>query len=129
MDDLKAWLDLQFEDRLVEPNSALGQAMAYMQTHWETLTRFLSVPGAPLDTNVVERALKLCSRQRKNALFYKTDSSAYIASVLTSLIATCLSAGVNVLDDLVALQAHRAEVFADPSAWLPWTSQAHLAPP
>src|SRR6267142_1108418 len=40
MDDLKAWLDLQCEDRLVEPNSSLGQAIAYMQTHWETLTRF-----------------------------------------------------------------------------------------
>jgi hypothetical protein len=40
LDDLKAWLDLQCEDRLVEPNSSLGQAIAYMQTHWETLTRF-----------------------------------------------------------------------------------------
>src|SRR6266446_4507314 len=129
MDDLKAWLDLQFEDRLVEPNSSLGQAIAYMQTHWETLTRFLSVAGAPLDNNVVERALKLFIRQRKNSLFYKTDYSAYIASVLTSLIATCLYAGINVLDYLVALQEHRAEVFADPSAWLPWTYQAHLAPP
>src|SRR6267378_1065818 len=129
MDDLKAWLDLQFEDRLVEPNSSLGQAIAYMETHWETLTRFLSVPGAPLDNNVVERALKLFIRQRKNSLFYKTDYSAYIASVLTSLIATCLYAGVNVLDYLVALQEHRAEVFADPSAWLPWTYQASLAPP
>jgi transposase len=129
MDDLKAWLDLQFEDRLVEPNSSLGQAIAYMQTHWETLTRFLSVAGAPLDNNVVERALKLFIRQRKNSLFYKTDYSAYIASVLTSLIATCIYAGINVLDYLVALQEHRAEVFADPSAWLPWTYQAHLAPP
>src|SRR5216683_858328 len=129
MDDLKAWLDLQFEDRLVEPNSALGQAIAYMQTHWETLTRFLSVAGAPLDNNVVERALKLFIRQRKNSLFYKTDYSASIASVLTSLIATCIYAGINVLDYLVALQEHRAEVFADPSAWLPWTYQAHLAPP
>src|SRR6266446_3095584 len=129
MDDLKAWLDLQFEDRLVEPNSSLGQAIAYMQTHWETLTRFLSVAGAPLDNNVVERALKLFIRQRKNSLFYKTDYSAYLASVLTSLIATCLYAGINVLDYLVALQEHRAEVFADPSAWLPWTYQAHLAPP
>ena len=129
MDDLKAWLDRQVEDRLVEPNSALGQAMAYMQTHWETLTRFLSVAGAPLDNNVVERALKLFIRQRKNSLFYKTDYSAYIASVLTSLIATCIYAGINVLDYLVALQEHRAEVFADPSAWLPWTYQAHLAPP
>ena len=87
------------------------------------------MPGAPLDNNVVERALKLFIRQRKNALFYKTDYSAYIASVLTSLIATCIYAGINVLDSLVALQEHRAEVFADPSAWLPWTSQAPLAPP
>ena len=85
--------------------------------------------GAPLDNNVVERALKLCIRQRKHSLFYQTDYSASLASVLTSLIAPCLYAGSHVLDSLVALQAHRAEGVADPSAWLPWTSQAPLAPP
>ena len=129
MDGLKQWLQKQGDDHLVEPNSALGKAIAYMQTHWETLTRFLSVVGAPLDNNLVERALKLFIRQRKNSLFYKTEYSASIASVLTSLIATCIYAGVNGLDYLVALQEHRAEVFADPSAWLPWTYQASLAPP
>src|SRR5712691_11021814 len=129
MDELQRWLDQQVEDRLVEPNSALGKAMAYMQGHWETLTRFLSVVGAPLDNNLVERALKLFIRQRKNSLFYKTEHSAYIASVLTSLIATCLHAGVNALDYLVALQEHRKEVFAAPEAWLPWTYQARLVPP
>jgi len=126
MNNLKAWLDKQLEDRLVEPNSALGQAITYMQNHWKTLTRFLSIPGAPLENNVVERALKLFIRQRKNSLFYKSEHSAYIASVLTSLIVTCIYAGGNVLDYLVALQEHRAEVFADPSAWLPWTYQASL---
>src|SRR6266853_4218925 len=129
MDALKRWLATQGNDRLVEPNSSLGKAIAYMQGHWETLTRFLSVPGAPLDNNVVERALKLFIRQRKNSLFYKTEYSAYIASVLTSLMATCIYAGVNVLEYLVALQEYRAEVFADPSAWLPWTYQARLVPP
>jgi hypothetical protein len=68
-------------------------------------------------------------RQRKNSLFYKTEYSAYIASVLTSLIATCCHAGVNALDYLVALQEHRHEVFAAPEAWLPWTYQARLVPP
>jgi hypothetical protein len=34
MDELKVWLDRQIDDRLVEPNSALGQAIAYMQNHW-----------------------------------------------------------------------------------------------
>jgi hypothetical protein len=129
MDDLKSWLDNQIADRLVEPHSSLGQAITYMQTHWETLTRFLSIPGAPLDNNLVERALKLFIRQRKNSLFYKSEHSAYIASVLTSLIVTCIYAGVNVIDYLVALQEHRAEVFADPSAWLPWTYATSRASP
>ena len=129
MDELKRWLDQQVDDRLVEPNSSLGKAVAYMQGHWATLTRFLSVAGAPIDNNLVERALKLFIRQRKTSLFYKTEYSAYIASVLTSLIATCLHAGVNALEYLVALQEHRTEVFADPAAWLPWTSQARLVPP
>lgn len=87
------------------------------------------MPGAPLDHNVVERALKLFIRQRQNSLFYKTAYSASSASVLTRLIATCIYAGGNVLDSLVALQEHRAEVWADPAAWFPWTSQASLAPP
>jgi hypothetical protein len=129
LDELKGWLDQQVDDRLVEPNSALGQAISYMQTHWTTLTRFLEIEGAPLDHNLVERALKLFIRQRHNSLFYKTEYSAYMASVLTSLIVTCIYAGVHVLDYLEALQEHRAEVFGDPSAWLPWTYQASLAPP
>ena len=129
MEALKRWLDKQLDERLVEPNSSLGKAIAYMQGHWDTLTRFLEIAGAPLDNNLVERALKLFIRQRKNSLFYKTEYSAYIASVLTSLIATCLYAGGNALEYLVALQEHRREVFAAPEAWLPWTYHASLAPP
>ena len=129
MDGLHQWLERQCDERLVEPNSSLGKAISYMRGHWKTLTRFLMIPGAPLDTNLVERVLKLFIRQRKNSLFYRTEHSAYIASVLTSLIATCLHAGVNALDYLVALQEHRAAVFADPAAWLPWTYQASRAPP
>ena len=129
MDELKGWLDSQLADRLVEPNSALGQAITYMQNYWQTLTRFLSLPGAPLDNNLVERALKLFIRQRKNSLFYRSEHSAYIASVLTSVIVTCIYAGVNVVDYFVALQEHRAEVFADPEAWLPWTYCTSRASP
>jgi transposase len=125
---LKTWLDQQTMDRLVEPNSSLGKAVSYLLGHWEPLTRFLTVPGAPLDNNTAERALKLCIRQRKNSLFYATEHSAYIASLLTSVIATCLHAGVNALEYLVALQEHRQEVFANPSAWLPWNYPAALVP-
>jgi transposase len=125
---LKTWLEEQTAQRRVEPNSSLGQAITYMLGHWETLTRFLTVPGAPLDNNVAERALRLCIRQRKNSLFYATEHSAYIASLLTSVIAPCLQAGVNALDYLVAVQEHHQEVFAQPAAWLPWTYPAALVP-
>ena len=125
---LKAWLEQQTAQRLVEPNSSLGKAMAYVLGHWKTLTRFVEEPGAPLDNNTAERALKLCIRQRKNSLFYATEHSAYIASLLTSVIATCMQAGVNALDYLVAVQDHRQEVFANPGAWLPWNYPAALMP-
>jgi hypothetical protein len=120
MDELKRWLDQQIDERLVEPNSSLGKAIGYMRRHWNTLTRFLSVQGAPIDNNLAERALKLFIRQRNNSLLYKSPHSAYIASVLTSLIATCIYAGVNAVEYLVALQEHRCEVFLNPAAWLPW---------
>jgi transposase len=128
MKKLKRWLDRQIAQRCVEPNSSVGKAIIYMVDHWATLTRFLTEPGAPIENNVAERALKLVIRQRKNSLFYATEHSAYIASVLTSVIATCVQAGVNALEYLVAVQEHRHEVFANPRAWLPWNYEAALVP-
>jgi transposase len=128
MKKLKRWLEQQTVERLVEPNSSLGKAISYMVDHWEPLTRFLHEPGAPIDNNLAERALKLAIRQRKNSLFYATEHSAYIASILTSVIATCVQASVNALGYLVAIQEHRQEVRANPGAWLPWNYQAALVP-
>ena len=125
---LREWLERQFQDRAVEPNSSLGQAFAYLLKRWETLTQFLRISGAPLDSNTVERALKLIIRQRRNSLFHATAHGAYVAGILTSLIATCVQAGVNALDYLVALQLHRHAVFRQPAAWLPWNDQENLAP-
>jgi hypothetical protein len=105
----------------------LGKAFTYLLNRWQTLTQFLRVEGAPLDSNAVERALKLIIRQRKNSLFYASSHSAAVASILTSLIATCVQAGVNALEYLVALQLHRSAVFHQPAAWLPWNYQENLA--
>jgi hypothetical protein len=117
---LQPWLEQQLSERLVEPQSSLGKAFKYLLKHWEGLTRFLTVIDAPLDNNIVERALKLMIRQRRNSLFFASEHSARVASLLTSLIATAIEAGINVLEYLVALQQNRSAVFADPAAWLPW---------
>jgi hypothetical protein len=52
MDQLHTWLTGQIEQKQVEPNSALGQSINYMLGHWDRLTLFLRVAGAPLDNNV-----------------------------------------------------------------------------
>jgi transposase len=75
MGRLKKWLRDQIEDRKVEPNSGLGEAIGYMRKHWLKLTLFLRMPGAVLDNNICERALKKAILQRKNALFYKTQNA------------------------------------------------------
>ncbi|MEW5805024.1 MAG: transposase [bacterium] len=49
MEQLKVWLAEQIEDKKVEPNSSLGDAVSYMLKYWERLTLFLRVPNAPLD--------------------------------------------------------------------------------
>jgi transposase len=54
MKKLKRWLAQQTAQRLVEPNSSVGKAMGYMVEQWDTLTRFLQEPGAPLDNNLAE---------------------------------------------------------------------------
>jgi len=58
MEKLHTWCQVQFEERKVEPNSGLGEAISYLLKHWEPLTLFLRKAGAPLDNNLVERALK-----------------------------------------------------------------------
>ena len=42
---LKEWMDRQLTERLIEPNSRLGEAIRYLQNHWEGLTLFLRVEG------------------------------------------------------------------------------------
>jgi transposase len=124
---LKAWLDQQFDEHRVEPNSGLGQAIAYMRNRWAPLTLFLRVPGAPLDNNICERALKKAILHRKNALFYKTSNGARVGDVFMSLIHTAELNGTGAFHYLVALQRHHQDVARDPSAWLPWSYQATLA--
>jgi transposase len=58
MEELHRWLEAQFAERKVEPNSGLGKAITYLLRHWRPLTLFLRQAGAPLDNNLVERALK-----------------------------------------------------------------------
>jgi transposase len=124
---LEHWMQTQFAERKIEPNSALGAAILYMQKRWSELTLFLRVEGAPLDNNTSERALKKAILHRKNALFYRTLAGAHVGDVFMSLIHTAELNQVAPFEYLVALQRNAAELTANPAAWMPWNYQATLA--
>ena len=127
MDQMHAWLNTQFEERLVEPNCGLGQAISYLLNHWQKLTLFLEKPGVPLDNNIVERALKKAILHRKNSLFYKTRKGAQMGDLFMSLIHTCELNDVNAFDYLTELLRHIEELQQNPSEWLPWNYRDTLA--
>ncbi|HKB34955.1 MAG TPA: IS66 family transposase [Gemmataceae bacterium] len=126
LQELHAWLNRQLDDRLVEPNSALGGAIRYLLRHWERLTLFLRQAGAPLDNNVCERALKKAILHRKNALFYKTQNGARVGDLFMSLIDTCQLNEVNPFDYLTELQRHADAVADHPELWMPWNYRTAL---
>ena len=127
MDELHGWMTRQIEQRQVEPNSGLGHAIAYMLKHWKKLTQFLHVPGAPLDNNRCERALKKVILHRKNALFYKTANGARVGDLFMSLVYTCQLCGANAFEYLTELQEHLEDVTRAPAGWMPWNYREALA--
>jgi transposase len=129
MTELKNWLNQQFDEKRVEPNSTLGTAIKYLLNHWEKLTLFLRKAGAPLDNNICERALKKAIIHRKNSLFYKTQNGARIGDLYMSLIHTCELNQANPFDYLTELMSHPEEVAAHPERWTPWNYQSHRGLP
>ncbi len=127
MEKLYVWLGRQLEDRLVEPNSSLGGAISYLLKHWERLTLFLRVAGAPLHNNICERALKKAILHRKNALFYKTGHGAHVGDVFMSLIHTCELCGTNPFDYLTELEWHAGELSSNSQSWMPWNYRQTVA--
>jgi transposase len=127
MRELHVWLEQQFAQRLVEPNSALGAAISYLLKRWEKLTLFLRRAGAPLDNNICERALKKAICHRKNSLFYKTCHGAHVGDIFMSLIHTCELCGANPFDYLSELDRHAAELSSHLQDWMPWNYRQTLA--
>jgi|HubBroStandDraft_6_1064221.scaffolds.fasta_scaffold39225_6 transposase len=120
MEDLRRWMETQFAEHKTEPNSGLGKAISYLLRHWTKLTLFLRQQGAPLDNNIVERALKKAILHRKNALFYKTMNGARVGDLFMSLIHTCELNKVNPFDYLTELLRHPARLTIRPEEWMPW---------
>src|SRR5260370_24157666 len=124
---LLGWMEAQLAERKTELISGLGKAISYVLNHWTKLTVFLQQPGAPLDNNIVERALKKAILNRKNALFYKSLNGAWVGDLFMSLIHTCELNGANPFDYLTELQRHAGKLPRNSSEWMPRNYRETLA--
>ncbi|MDP3940513.1 MAG: IS66 family transposase [Deltaproteobacteria bacterium] len=127
MEEIQRWMEAQMEEKRVEPNSGLGAAIRYLLKRWDKLTLFLRVPGAPLENNLVERALKRAIRHRKNSLFYFNARGAEVGDLYMTLIHTTELNGGNAFHYLTELMRHAKAASERPGDWLPWTYLETLA--
>ena len=121
MEEIKSWCECYQQSSTYEAHSGLGKACKYFTKHYEELTQFCKVPGAPIDNNRMEEGLKVKIRTRKTSHFYKTQTGADVANILISIIMTADRNGVNSFDYLNQLQQNKEAIKANPSAWLPWS--------
>lgn len=83
------WVEAQFASHGLLPSSPLTTAMAYVRERRAALEVYLSDPEVPIDTNHLERALRVVPMGRRNWLFCWTEVGAKYVGIAQSLIATC----------------------------------------
>jgi hypothetical protein len=86
IEGLRRWLDAALGT--VPPQSLTGKALAYLDAQWPRLVRVLDDGRLPLDTNLVENAIRPFVVARKNWLFADTQAGARASANLYSLIET-----------------------------------------
>jgi hypothetical protein len=127
MDELRSWMTAALKDNRIEPNCGLGKALNYFLKRWSKFTLFLRVPGAPLDNNIAERALKRAIGLRKGSLFYRTQRGATVGDIFMTLIYTAELHHQNPFQYLTELQRNYNAVAERPGDWMPWNYRATLA--
>ncbi|MFC3203189.1 transposase, partial [Alteromonas oceani] len=117
------WVYQQRQRTDLLPKSPLAKALHYTAERESQLKVFLSNPALPMDTNHLERALRVIPMGRKNYLFCWSELGAEQLGILQSLMVTCRLQGVNpyhyLVDVLQRVALHPAKDVLDltPRVW------------
>jgi len=96
-----AWVDKQFEAQGLLPSNPLLGALAYARDRREGLEVYLNDPDVAIDTNHLERALRVIPMGRKNWMFCWTELGAKHVGIVQSLLVTCRLHDINPYDYFV----------------------------
>tara|TARA_R110002096_G_scaffold225378_1_gene414584 strand:+ start:871 stop:2454 length:1584 start_codon:yes stop_codon:yes gene_type:complete len=95
------WVYQQRQRPDLLPSNPLSKALLYVHNRVNALKVFLSNPNMPIDTNHLERALRVIPMGRKNYLFCWSELGAKQLGIIQSLMVTCRLQGVNPYNYLV----------------------------
>jgi len=121
LDEIRASLNSMEAEVL--PKSPIGNAVGYADNHWAALIRFASDGAVPIDTNAIEREMRVVAVGRKNWTFCGSEAGGEWAARLYGLLGTCRLQGVNpftwLQDVLERVREHPADRIAEltPRRW------------
>jgi transposase len=132
IEDFFEWLrEVQAEHALL-PTSPFTKALAYALDREQALKVYLENPAVPLDTNHLEREIRLIAIGRRNWMFCWTEIGAQYVGVVQSLLSTCRLQHVNpytylvdVLQRILVHPASRVEELT-PRLWKETVSENPL---
>jgi transposase len=112
IDQLFSYLNTLWFEKMVDPVSLLGNAVAYTRKREHELRQFLLHPEIPISNNHVERAIRPVALGRKNWLFCWSEVGAKYAAIAFTLIECCKLHKVDpwtyLVDVLQRLDSHPA---------------------
>ena len=89
------WVHAQIGNPALLPQSLLAKALNYAQQRQDGLSVFLNDAWLSLDTNDLERALRVIPLGRKNWLFCTSELGARHVAVIQTLLASCRAHGID----------------------------------
>jgi len=117
------WVEQQLARQGFTPSNPFIQALHYVRERRVGLEVFLTDPDVPIDTNHLERALRVIPMGRKSWLFCWTELGAKHVGIIQSLIVTCRLHGIDpytyLVDVLQRVSEHPASRVAEltPRLW------------
>jgi len=84
-----AWCHQQRQRMDLVNSDPLAKAIIYVEKHQGQLKVYLGDPDVPIDTNHLERALRVIPMGRKNWLFCWSEVGARHVGIIQSLLTTC----------------------------------------
>ena len=95
------WVEAEIAKPELLPRSPLAKALGYVKEREPGLREFIKDAWLALDTNDLERALRVIPMGKKNWLFCTTEFGAQQVATIQTLLATCRAHGIDAYTYLV----------------------------